>query len=89
MIKYRPHRSTLADAMSEYKEFSDIKDMLLFIEQSHKPFLKASDIVITESHGLDNRIGWNSSRYVCTKQLGDEKYDVPQCIGMCDLGELD
>lgn len=88
MIKYRPHRGGLDEAMKEYKEFTDIAEMLKYIEQTHEGKLTTHNIVIDESHGEDSRIGWKSSRYVCTTRYGNEKYSVPQCIGMCDLGEL-
>lgn len=88
MIKYRPHRGGLDEAMKEYKEFYDIAEMLKYIEQTHKGRFTTDNIVIDESHGEDSRIGWKSSRYVCTTRYGNEKYSVPQCIGMCDLGEL-
>ena len=88
MIKYRPHRGGLDEAMKEYKEFFDIAEMLKYIEQVHDGMLTTYDIVIGESLGEDFRIGWKSTRYVCTTKYGNEKYSVPQCIGMCDLGEL-
>ena len=88
MIKYRPHRGGLIESMAECKEFSRIDEMLNFIEANSDGFLKAKDIVISESHGEDEIIGWLSWRYVCTVRFANEKYDIPQCIGMCDLGEI-
>jgi len=88
MIKYRPHRGGLDEAMKEYKEFTDIAEMLKHIEQTHDGMLTTNDIVIGESLGEDSRIGWKSTRYICTTRYGNEKYSIPQCIGMCDLGEL-
>lgn len=88
MIKYRPHKGGLHESMKQAKEFDDIADMLNYIEKQWEGYIDKSDIVIGESHGRDDRIGWNSWRYVCSVRCGNEKYPVPQCIGMCDLGEL-
>ena len=79
MIKYRPHRGSLADAMLEYKEFDDIADMLKHIEQEF-PYTATSRISITEDVGADTRINWNTTRYVKANEF---------VIGMCDLGEND
>lgn len=87
MIKYRPHRGGLDESMELSRNFEDIADMLNYIEKESDGAVKASDIVIKDSCGADDRIGWKSSRYVCTIQYGDEKYPIPQCIGTCDLGE--
>ena len=88
MIKYRPHKGSLSDAMSEMQKFNYVSDMLWFIERYTQGAVSVGDVVISESYGEDNRIGWKSWRYVCTVRWGSIKYDVPQCIGMCDLGEL-
>lgn len=87
MIKYRPQRGSLADAMKESKSFINIADMLLFIEMESDGYYSAADIVIMESNGVDERIHWNSWRYVCVTKCGSKVYDSPQCIGYCDLGE--
>lgn len=89
MIKYRPHKGSLADAMAEYREFDSIAKMLKHIESQLNGYVSTSDIVIGEAHGKDERVGWNSWRYVCTVRFGDERYLIPQCIGTCDLGEED
>ena len=95
MIKYRPHRGTLDKSMKEYREFDTVDDMKEFIADDWNSkwghLIDEEDIVIGESLGSDERIGWKSTRYVCTKRMGDEDYielyGVPQCIGMCDIGE--
>lgn len=89
MIKYRPHRGGLDEAMKECKEFSDIAEMLKHIEISQNGYIDRRDIVIDKSYGEDERIGWKSWRYVCVTKTKDKKYDTPICIGMCDLGEMD
>ena len=95
MIKYRPHKGNLADAMKEYREFNTVEEMKKFIVDDWNNqwghVMDVEDIEIGESLGSDERIGWESIRYVCTKRMGDEDYiklyDCPQCIGMCDIGE--
>lgn len=87
MIKFRFHRGNLIRSMETYREYADIGKMLIDIAKDSNGLFKASDVVISESYGEDERIGWNSWRYVCTTRIGNEKYDTPQCIGMCDLGE--
>lgn len=89
MIKYRPHRGSLDEAMKEMKTFKNIANMLKHIEKESDGAVSSSDIIISESFGKDERIYWNSWRYVLTKRYGNEKYDTPQAIGMCDLGEKD
>lgn len=92
MIKYRPHRGSLEDAMKDMQQFNDISDMLWYIERATQGAVSVNDIVISQSYGEDERIGWKSWRYVCTVRYGDLKYDngnhKPMAIGMCDLGEL-
>lgn len=89
MIKYRPHRGSLMDAMAEYKEFDTVDDMIQHIVHEWWGYIDAEDIVIGENRGPDERIGWKAWRYVLTKRVGDDHYDIPQCIGMCDLGDLE
>lgn len=88
MIKYRPHRGGLNESMKEMKTFRNIANMLKHIEKETRGCVSMRDIVISNSYGEDKRIGWTSWRYVCTTKYADEEYDIPQCIGMCDLGEL-
>lgn len=88
MIKYRPHRGGLDESMAEMKTFINIANLLRHIEKETEGAVSTGDIIISESYGKDERIYWNSWRYVLTKRYGEEKYNIPQCIGMCDLGEL-
>lgn len=87
MIKYRPHRGGLDEAMSEAREFNTIDEMKQCIcDQWNswadgKEILTAEDIVIGEILGDDNRIGWKNVRHVCVKRMGAEIYPTPQCIG--------
>ncbi|MBP0064980.1 hypothetical protein JYQ78_17580 [Anaerobutyricum hallii] len=83
MIKYRPHRGSLAEAMNEMKIFNSKEDMFKAIVINWNGFISYEDLSISEDSGKDNRIDWKETRYVCTKRIGDEVYDVLQCIGMC------
>lgn len=87
IIKYRPHRGTLSDAMKEVREFSSIDEMFQFIiDNCHFPnLLSKEDLIIGENLGKDDRIEWKECRHVCTRRLGTQTYDVPQCIGMCSM----
>lgn len=87
MIKYRPHRETLDEAMKEEKIFNSIEDMYNHIvsEWNSGNLFSKDDLIISDDLGKDERIDWKETRYVCTKRMGDEIYDVPQCIGMCSI----
>jgi calcineurin-like phosphoesterase family protein len=87
MVIYTPHRGTLADAMKEAKEFENIEEMKKFIVKKWNNDFSENDIVIGDKAIKDNRNGWEDSRYICTKRMGEEnyieKYGCPQCIGYC------
>ena len=95
MIIFRPHKELLPDAMAEAKEFRSVKEMKEYIVKfwhegwgGSKELFTADDIVIDENLVVnDERIGWEDSKHVCVKRMGDEdyvqKYGTPQCIGMC------
>ena len=87
MIKYRPQRGMLDDAMKEYREFDNIADMLRHIEEKFNGMISTDELIIGESIGPDDRIGWKSVRHICTKRFGSQYSDTPMCIAMCDLGE--
>ena len=89
MIKYRPNRGNLQESMNAFRTYETIADMLNAVAHENFGYFKPEDISISESFGEDDRIGWKSWRYVRTKRYGKEKYEIPQCIGMCDLGEAD
>lgn len=85
MIKYRPHRGLLADAMAEMQTFSSVDEMFNFIANKYSEYLSKEDLSIGEDLGKDQRIDWKETRYVCTKRFGSEEYAIPQCIGMCSI----
>lgn len=80
---FRPHRSTLNEAMAEAKVFDTKEEMFNYIVTCWKGLFDVSDLVIDDEESPDNRIGWLDEHYVCTKRFGDKINDVPQCIGMC------
>ena len=92
MIKYRPHRGSLGEAMKEAREFETTEEMKKFImnDWNNSGFgnlFDINDIVIGDVLGDDDRIGWKNVRHVCIKRIGDadymKEYGSPQCIGWC------
>lgn len=84
MIKYRPHRGSLYDSMNAMKTFNTLNDMLNYIFDDYNGFISPEDIVIGEND-VDDRIDWKENRYVYTKRIGNNNYNIPQCIGMCSF----
>lgn len=87
MIKYRPHRGLLADAMAEMKTFETLDEMFEHIASECSNYLCKEDLSISKDWGKDKRIDWKETRYVCTKRFGSEVYEIPQCIGFCSIEE--
>lgn len=85
MIKFRPHRGSLAESMNEMKIFNTKEDMFNEIVANWKGFISYEDLSISEDYEKDNRIDWKEIRYVYTKRIGNKLYDIPQCIGMCSI----
>jgi hypothetical protein len=85
MIKYRPHRELLCDAMAEEREFETVEEMFDYICDDHGFVFQPGDLSISENRGKDSRIDWKETRYVCTKRYGKLVYKYPQCVGMCSL----
>ena len=94
MIKYRPHLGSLEESMREEREFETYEDMKRHVLREHAiwntdevTMFDLDDIVICDSLGDDDRIGWKNVRYVCVKRYGSDDYmklyGCPQCIGMC------
>lgn len=88
MVIYRPHRAYLSDSLAHAQEFETMDDMKLHIVRcyeevkGYKPF-DLEDIVVMDDSVDDSRCGWHDTRYVCINRFGEEKYEYPQCIGMC------
>ena len=85
MIKYRPHRGLLADAMAEMKTFNTIDEMFTYVAKELSEYLCKEDLSISENLGKDFRTDWKETRHICTRRFGSEEYETPQCIGMCSI----
>ena len=92
MIKYRPHRGGLAEAMAEAKEFDTIEEMKEHVWHTWNDWVvnrqcelfDIDDIVIGDIIGDDDRIGWKNVRHICVRRFGDQMFfEHPQCIGWC------
>lgn len=84
-IIYRPHKSTLEEAMNNVKYFNDIAEMCDYLVKEYEGAFAISDIYISY-YGYDGRIGWETYS-VTVGKMGDdnylEKYNAPQIIGFC------
>lgn len=90
MIKYRPNRGSLDDAMKETKDFLTLEEMYGYIVSSWMELglgqlFSESDLCVSDSLGADERVGWKDYRYVLTTRIGDKIYTTPQCIAMCSV----
>ena len=92
MIIFTPHRGSLGDAMEEAQEFNSEQEMKEHIvadwsKHWEGPLFTVDDVVIRGEPICDERIGWQDTRMVCVKRIGDEdflkEYGCPQCIGYC------
>lgn len=90
IVKYRPHRGNLYDAMGNAKEFNCLDEMIEFIvsewnEMGFGDLFTEDDITISDDFGTDDRIDWKETRYILIKRMGTREYDNPQCIGYCSI----
>ena len=90
MIRYRPNSVSFNESIKHIKDFGTLEEMFEHIVSKWnytKPFnlLRKEDLYITSSLGKDVRTGWKDYRYVYATQIGNESYDVPQCIAICSI----
>lgn len=95
MIKYRPNRHLLTDAMKEYKEFNTMEEMCDYIIKNWEDDWKNTNVndrhsivgvfVDPKDYGEDERIGWKHWRYILMIYREGEKCTCYPC-GYCDLG---
>lgn len=86
MIKYRPHKGGLEEAMNHSRSFSSIEEMVQYIASTSDGMYEENDIIIDDmSLGEDKRIGWKDVRYVLTRKIGDVHLYMPFPIGFCDI----
>lgn len=91
MIKYRPNRGGLSEAIAEAREFNNEDEMKEYMVHQwnewlidqREPMFRKEDVVIGEALGDDDRIGWKNVRHVCVKRMGNAVFAHPQCIGWC------
>ena len=90
ILKFRPHKGSLDDAMQEAREFNTVDSMFEYIVSLWEQLelgkvLKKEDFCIGSWLGPDERIGWKACWAVCTYRCGNQEYNIPQCIGMCSM----
>ncbi len=88
-VLYRPQRGTLADALSEMKEFASVDEMFEYLMKDHKQAFNKNEIYISD-YCYDNRIDWQTyiiavGRYFDKNYL--EEYHCPKAIGFCTFKE--
>lgn len=86
MVKYRPHRGALCDAMAEMRIFDSVEDMFHYIVEDWKAYgnpFDIGDLTITCDEGKDERINWKEGRYVCTRRMREKiltRHSVLECV---------
>ena len=89
MVKYRPHKGSLDEAMKNEREFNNLDEMYDYIildwNNSDVKLFDKDDLSVSKDLGVDKRTGWKETRYVCVKRMGSQIYEHPQCIGMCSI----
>ena len=75
MLIYRPHRSSLAEAMKEAKTFNSFEDIKNYVANEWNnlwgyQILNPDNIVLDEESHDDDRIGWKDVHYLCVKKIG-------------------
>ena len=80
-ITYRPHRGGYIESMQAMRVYNNIMDMLRSIVRDYDGAFTIEDISISY-YAFDPRNDWNTF-IVCTRRLGDQKYDTPAPIGWC------
>lgn len=87
-IIFRPHRGSLKDAMQEARVFQSVEEMKAHVadrwkDANNMPMFEPDDVVISGEAMPDPRNGWEDTRYVCVKRIGEKVLDYPFCVGMC------
>lgn len=71
MIIYRPHRTSLSDALSEAKEFSTWQELKEYVASTWNSMgfgqATSSDVSIKDNSIEDERIDWKDTRMVLCK----------------------
>ena len=74
-VIFRPHRSSLDEAMKEVRVFDSVETMINRIVDDHNlagfgPPIKCEDVTVDQNEIDDVRIGWKDTRYVLIKDHG-------------------
>ena len=94
MIKFRPHREYLSEAMEEYREFDTVQEMCDYVKNKLEATWESNKVykVYVDSHdfGEDDRIGWKHYHHV--KAVIFERDHVNEGLqcwmqGTCDIPE--
>ena len=78
-VIYRPQRGSLEESMAQAREFAGEWQLRMYLAQDWG--VNPADVVIEHTPVRDERTGWGDTRRVCLRRLGNECFDVPQCIG--------
>jgi len=69
MVIYRPHRSTLVDAMALAKEFETTETMIEHVCEEHNSrcdwFQITPEEIYIHPYGSDERVGWHNCFILC------------------------
>ena len=81
MIFFRPQRSSLAESMTEVREFADYTEMADTLERECEETLNCPcNLITTITPVNDDRIGWRDSRYVLVSTPDEPNFHP---IGVC------
>lgn len=85
MIKYRPHRYFLDEAMEGFRTFETKEEMFDYIVKDNFGYFSKDDLSISKDYGPDKRINWKETRMILTRQYGSKSYNEPIPIGWCSF----
>lgn len=75
MTLFRPHRSTLAQAMKECEPCTNRAELEAILARGDFPM----ELISVEPYGRDERIGWDT--YIVKAQLNGKPQSVPCVAG--------
>lgn len=95
MIRYRPHRPTLAASLKDEEIFETLDEMLYYVFEvwsrvvsymgAEEPFCQ--DEIMINGCGRSNPMtGYRSEHKIMVSRMTDKIRTVPICIGYCDFG---
>ena len=78
-VIYRPNRGSLEESMAQAREFAGEWRLKMSLAQEFG--VGICDIAVEQTPVNDERTGWQDTRRVCLRRLGNDRFDVPLCIG--------